>query len=116
MHELRGIKGVYYRAIKLSYINYMKSRHLKNIPQIVKLDRTALLMNRQCLDAFHVRARTRGVTALTAHHPFWMRLGFWLAITPIIMLPMRRRTKSSRTTWMARLLASGSSRREMVAW
>lgn len=48
----------------------MKSRHLKNIPQIVKLDRAASLMNRQCLDAFHVRARTRGVATLTAHHPF----------------------------------------------
>lgn len=36
--------------------------------------------------------------------PFRMRLGFWLAITPIIMLPMRRRTKSSRARrgWPAR--------------
>lgn len=42
-----------------------------------------------------VSARNRG-------RPLQMRLGFWLAITPIIMLPMRRRTKSSRTTWMAR--------------
>lgn len=41
---------------------------------------------------------------VTGRHmrPLQMRLGFWLAITPIIMLPMRRRTKSSRTTWMAR--------------
>lgn len=42
------------------------------------------------------------VSARNRVRPLQMRLGFWLAITPIIMLPMRRRTKSSRTTWMAR--------------
>jgi len=49
--------------------------------------------------------------SLTARHPFGCGLGFWLTITPIIMLPMRRRTKSSRASWMARSLARESQKR-----
>lgn len=93
------------------YSLYVTTGILKTFLRLLNSISTVSPMNCQCLDGFHVRARTRGVAALTAHHPFSMRLGFWLAITPIIMLPMRRRTKSSRTTWMARSRAGARKER-----
>lgn len=56
------------------YILYSKC--FEDISQIVsERDSVASPINLS-IDAFHVRARTHGVTALTARHPFWMRLGF----------------------------------------